>query len=162
MQPLSTMVLTVTHPTIAEGRIPGFRFLWAYYVNGYDITRHCQTGLRGRRAENFHSRTARCAAPVLLEHADRFPFVYICGVAAGPVRLRGERNLHLPLRPQPGAGACATTYNGFRFVVENAALVTVPSLPRGWHGLPDAHTQCRNFQFAVAVFGADATGRNAV
>lgn len=155
------MVLSVTHPVHSDGAIPGFRFLWALYVRGHDATRHCQPGLRGRRVDAFHSRTARCRVPVILDQMHRFPFVYICGVAAGPVRLRGERNLHLPLRYEHGARAEATTYNGFTVTVTNASLVLVPRLPRGWHDLPDAHTQCRTFQFAVAVFGAPDPGHPA-
>ena len=148
------MVLSVTHPAQMDGAFPGFRFLWAMYVRGYDATRHCQPGLRGRRVDTFHSRTARCGVPVLLDQVHRFPFVYICGVATGPLHLRGERNLHLPLRYDPGAVAGTTTYNDFTFTITNASLVIVPRLPRGWRDLPDTHTQCRNFQFAVAAFGA--------
>src|SRR5678815_4401990 len=34
--------LAVSHPLIPPGRIQGFRFMWAYYVNGYKPEFHCQ------------------------------------------------------------------------------------------------------------------------
>jgi hypothetical protein len=84
----------------------------------------------------------------------RYPFLYLCGVAAGRVTWRRERNLHLPLVHAPGSVVDVTTYNGYRFRIEHARQVPVPALPEGWEGRPDVQVRCRNYQFAVAYFGA--------
>lgn len=92
---------------------------------------------------------------------DRYPFLYVCGVGAGARSMRRTTNIHLPLRFEAGAVVDATSWNGYRFRAVNAVQLVVPALARGWNGLPDAQTQCRNFQFAVAYFGASG-GRESV
>lgn len=148
-----SIVLEVTHPTFAPGPIEGFRFLWAMYVNGYHPDRHCQPGLKGRRVTEFNSKTARSGGHVSFDRMDRYPFLYVCGVGAGARSTRRTTNLHLPLRYEEGAVVDATSWNGYRFRAFNAEQLVVPALARGWNGLPDAQTQCRNFQFAIAYFG---------
>ena len=96
---------------------------------------------------------AHRGAPIVLDRMDRYPYVYLCGVGSGRVSERHRTNLHLPLRYAAGRRAEVTTHNGYHVRALNAEEVSVPRLPRGWHGLPDAFTQCRNFQFAVACFG---------
>lgn len=54
-----TITLIVEHPTAPPGRIEGFRFLWAFYVNGYHPSRHCQPCFRGARVADFCTPTAR-------------------------------------------------------------------------------------------------------
>ena len=158
---MHTILLHVTHPEGTAGRIDGFRFLWALYVNGYDSSRHCQPGLKGRRVAEFCTPTALAGVTIRCDRMDRYPFIYVCGVAAGPIAERGARNLHLPLRHAPGEVVEQTTYNGYRFRAEHAALVHVPELPDNFGGLPRAHHRCRNFQFAVAMFGYPSTGSGA-
>jgi len=149
----SPIVLEVTHPELAPGRIQGFRFLWAFYVNGYDPALHCQPCFRGCRVGAFCTPTAESSRPVVLDRAHRYPYVYVCGVGTGP---RGElrnKNFHFPLKLAEGEVAEATTYNGYRFRAENAIALPIPPLPNGWEGKPDEHVRCKNFQFAVAYFG---------
>ena len=149
-----TIFLEVSHPRLAPGAIDGFRFLWAYYVNGYAPERHCQACFKGRAVEQFSSRTARSGHIVELDDIARYPYVYICGVAAGPRRGLAAKTLHLPLQYHDGHVTEATTYNGYVFRARNAVAVPIPPLPDGWNGIEDReHTRCRNFQFAVAVFG---------
>ena len=147
-----SITLEVTHPAHADGRIRGFRFLWAYYVNGYRSDTHCQRCFRGRSVPEFSTRTAAVAKAVTFE-MERFPYVYVCGVAAGPLRERGARNLHIPLRYSEGQDTEVMTYNGYRFRAHNAAMIAIPALPDDWNGLPRQHARCKNFQFAVAMFG---------
>lgn len=144
----------VTHPTQQSGPIAGFRFLWAFYVNGYDPDKQCQPCFRGQRVADFSTATACVGHPVLLNRMDRYPFVYICGVSSGLRVLRRERNLHLPLAHAEGQVVDVTTYNGYRVQIDNARVLDVPALPSGWHGRPEAQVRCRNYQFAVAYFGA--------
>ena len=131
------------------GRITGFRFLWAYTVTGYDPTRHCQPGLHGTRAASFHSRNATTGDYEFTIPAGAF--LYVCGVAAGPKHLLRERNLHLPLRPSPGASGSAMSYNGYTFAWEGATRIAIPEpVPRP--DLPEAHYRCANFRVAEAWF----------
>ncbi len=147
------IILTVEHGETPPGPIAGFRFLWAMYVRGYDPARHCQPGLKGRRVAAFCTPTARSGVPVICDRMDRFPYLYVCGVAAGRVTERGAKNLHFPLRYAPGEVARITTYNGYVVQAEHAAVVTVPELPESFAGLARSHYRCRTFQFAVAAFG---------
>lgn len=152
-----SIILEISHPTLPPGPVGGFRFLWAMYVSGYRPDRHCQLGLRGRRVAEVSVETAHNGAPIVLDRMDSYPYVYVCGVGSGRISERHRTNLHFPLRYAAGMRAGITTYNGYHVRALNAVEVPVPHLPRGWHGLPDAFTQCRNFQFAVACFGGSAS-----
>jgi hypothetical protein len=145
--------LEVSHPEIAPGRIEGFRFLWAFYVNGYHRNLHCQPCFKGTRVTDFCTPTARSGQPVILDKLDRYPYVYVCGVASGPTAERRDRNLHFPLQYLEGHVEEKTTYNGYTFRAHNAKALTIPPLPAGWEGKPEEHTRCKNFQFAVAYLG---------
>lgn len=147
------ITLDITHPTQLAGRVEGFRFLWAYYVRGYRPDRHCQACFRGRLVPGFCTATAEVGRVVRLDAMDRFPYVYVCGVGAGPLALRRARNLHLPLAHAPGEVVEVTTYNGYRVRARDARRLDIPPLPAGWEGKPEAHVRCKNFQFAVAHFG---------
>lgn len=149
-----TISLQFTHPSIPPGRVEGFRFLWAFYVSGYDPKKHCQPCFKGRRVDEFCTPTARSGPVIALDRMDQFPYVYVCGVGAGPDRDRWKQNLHLPMRFKQGGVVEATTYNGYSVVARDAELVEIPPLPDGWNGLPLSHTRCRNFRFAVGAFGS--------
>jgi hypothetical protein len=147
-----TITLEVTHPDKA-GLIEGFRFIWAFYVNGYWPDRHCQPGLKGRRVEAFC--TGRAATGTLaLDRMDRYPYVYVCGVASAPRSELRLKNLHMPLAFREGHTEVLTSYNGYEFKARDAVKLEIPPLPAGWNGIQNLeHTRCKNFQFAVSVFG---------
>ena len=98
-------------------------------------------------------KTAHHGMPIVLDRMDSYPYDYLCGVGSGRISEQHRTNLHSPLRYAAGRPAEIATYNGYHVRALNAEEVSVPRLPRGWHGLPDAFTQCRNYQFAVACFG---------
>ena len=148
-----TILLEVTHPTLAAGKIEGFRFLWAYYVDGYRSDKHCQPCFYGELDQEFATNTASSGVVVDLDKMDRYPYVYICGVASGPKSELWHRNLHMPLEYAEGEVAEATTYNGYHFRATNASRIRIPCLQDGWNGLPTEQTRCKNFQFAVSKFG---------
>ncbi len=155
-----TIFLDVSHPRLKQGRIEGFRFLWAYYVNGYRPDRHCQSCFKGRLAREFCSHTARSGHVIAFDRMARYPYLYICGVAAGARGERRHKNLHFPLQYKEGHVAEAHTHNGYVFRARNAVPVAIPPLPPGWNGIHDKeHTGCKNFQFAVAAFGDPARSR---
>lgn len=148
-----TITLAVTHPLIAPGKIEGFRFLWAFYVSGYKPEFHCQECFIGRRVDDFTTSTARSGKAISLDRMDEYPYVYVCGVGAGPKAGLRDRNLHLPLRYKDGSIVERSTYNGYTFRAENAEELVIPSLPDDWMGLDREHARCKNFQFAVDRFG---------
>ena len=149
-----SIYLKVSHTGRTAGPIEGFRFLWAYYVNGYNPDRHCQRCFKGRLIRQFSTRTAMSGRLVALDEMDRYPYVYICGVGDGPRHELRHRNLHFPIKYEEGHVAEATSYNGYVFRAHNARSVSIPALPDGWNGINDReHTRCKNFQFAVAAFG---------
>jgi hypothetical protein len=151
-----TITLRLDHPTLEPGRVQGYALIWAFYVRGFNPAKHCQFCFRGLRAPTFHSRNAASGVDIVLDRLDVSQVVYICGVAKGPDDQRRHRNLHLPVRYQPGAVASATTYNGYTVQVQNAMALDIPPVEDGWHGLPAKHTRCKNFQFGLAQFGASA------
>ena len=151
-----SIVLTVTHPDDRPGeatRIGGFRYIWAYYVEGYKPDKHCQPCFIGARVADFSTPTAMSGKSITLDRMDKYPFVYVCGVGAGPKADLWKQNLHFPLKFLEGGVAEVTTYNGYHLRAENAARVEIPELPENWQGLSREHTRCKNFQFAVASFG---------
>lgn len=149
------ITLSVTHPTLPPGPIEGFRFMWAFYVNGFRSDRHCQPCFRGRRVDEFSTGHAESGRPIVFDRLDRYPYVYVCGVGAGPKKELKNKNLHMPMRFRQGGLVEMETYNGYRFRAEDAELIEIPELPAGWGGITDEeHRRCKNFRFAVAMFGA--------
>lgn len=148
-----SIALEVTGPGTDSGRIEGFRYLWAFYVNGYDPERHCQPCFRGSRIPEFSTPTAVTGRRIEFDRMGRYPYLYICGVGSGPKTDLWMQNLHFPLKYAEGQVEEVTTYNGYCFRAENASRVAIPELPEGWQGKPREHTRCKNFQFAVACFG---------
>ncbi len=149
----ATIMLEVTGPAGETTPIKGFSSLWVKYVDGFDSTAHCQRCLRGKRVEEASAGRLAAGHPVALDQMDRYPYVYVCGVSAGPESLRRERNLHLPLKYAPGQTVTVKTYNGYTITATNAVQLEIPKLDDGWQGLPPIQTRCKNFQFAVSVFG---------
>lgn len=105
----------------------------------------------------FCTPTAMSGRRIEFDRMGRYPYLYICGVGVGPKRVLGQQNLHLPVRYIEGEVEEATSYNGYRFRLENAQRVDVPRLPDDFDGKPREHTRCRNFQFGVAAFGYPAS-----
>lgn len=131
----------------------GFWYLWLKYVSGFDIEHHCQRCLAGKRSQRVRLHALTPKRVVRLDEA-RTPFLYLCGGAGEGYSAPGpwSSNLHLAVRPKDGAVAEATSYNGTLFRIRNAERVEIPDLPKGWRGLPDSFTTCRNFRFGVAHF----------
>jgi len=155
-----SIFLEVTHPKGTVGRIEGFRFMWAFYVNGYYPEKHCQPCFKGSRVPHFCTPSATSGQRIEFDRMDRQPYLYICGVGSGRKVELKEQNLHLPLMYAEGAVEEKTTYNGYRFRAENARRVSVPELPEGWQGKSREHWRCKNFQFAVAAFGYPPEGKS--
>lgn len=150
---MPTITLEVISPDGAQGPIRGFNSPWVKYVKGFDHTTHCQDCLRGSVVQEASGRRLAPGHPIALDRMREFPYVYVCGVGAGPETLRHERNLHFPLEYAPGETAEVQTHNGYRIRAHNAVALPIPRLESGWNGLPDVQVKCKNFQFAVSAFG---------
>jgi len=159
---MNTVTLEVTHPTLPAGKVEGFRYLWAYYVDGYDASVHCQPCFHGARVPEFCTPTAETDRIVRLNKLGRYPYVYICGVGAGPKSELRKQNLHFPLRYAEGKTATVTSYNGYVFTARDAEELAIPEwpadiegkvLPPAFEGKPLEHFRCKNYRFAVAYFG---------
>lgn len=150
------VTVTIVHPTQRSGSVEGFRFLWAYLVNGYRSDRHCKKCLYGRAVPELSASSDSIGATIVLPLSAHHPYGYICGVASGPIAERRTRNLHLPLRYARGEIVEIRTYNGYTLTASNAQQISIPALPDDWQGLVRSHARCKNFQFAVEMFGYPA------
>ena len=148
-----TITVSITHPTLPDTPIQGFRFFWAFYVNGFRPEFHCQPCFKGRLVEHFCTGRVLSGRSYSLDAMNIYDYVYICGVGSGPKETLAGKNLHLPLTYSAGEVVRAVTYNGYSIVAENASVVPIPALPDGWNGRDRETTRCKNFQFAVAYFG---------
>jgi hypothetical protein len=157
----TSVELTITHPTDCGQFVSGFLHLWAKYVRGFNRKVHCQTALLGPLSSLVKTKSTRINTKFFLNETRNFDSLYICGVAEGPIAGRRANNLHLPLLHRVGAQLLYTTYNGYLLHVENAIILRTPELPRGWNGLPETYTRCRNFRFCVDRFGYPARSSEA-
>lgn len=149
--------ITITHNLDPSS----FVYLWAKYVRGVNLERHCTNCLRGAYSRSL----SKPNNPLLKQNTtlvldeypvDSFKAVYICGVSSQGYRRRPKanypHNLHLPIYPQPGV---TDTYRFEDWIVEisNGRAGAIPgkdTLPLPWAGLPDEYTTCRIFRWAVA------------
>ena len=150
---LPHITVRIDHPEFEPGPIRGFNFFWAYYLNGFDQTVHCQPCFKGGVSRQLSSRTAESGRLYSMNERRTFRYLYICGVGVGPRNLLCQKNFHLPLEHRPGTCEVRQTYNGYTVTVENAGALAIPELPPGWKGLDLETTRCKNFRFAVAMFG---------
>jgi hypothetical protein len=151
--PQTHITIHVEHPEYEPGPIRGFKFFWAYYVNGFDQTVHCQPCFKGGLSRQFNTRTVHSGKLYTMNERKAFRYLYICGVGVGPKDRLHEKNFHLPLEFRPGAREVRRTYNKYTITVENGMAVPIPELEVGWKGLDLETTRCKNFRFAVGRFG---------
>jgi hypothetical protein len=120
--------------------------LWGMYVRTFDPTKHCIYCLKGRKEAAVHRRMIDGD----YELATDFPYFYLFAMGRGA---RSISNVHLPVRPHPGAVASIGSVYGVTFTICDAYALRVDRLPDGWEGLGKDYTSCRNFQFGVQEFG---------
>ena len=145
--------LEVNHPELEPGVIQGFRFFWAFYVNGFRSDRHCQACFKGERIDNFSTATARSGRQMEFDRMHRYKYVYVCGVGDGQNTKLAAQNFHWALRYQENNVIAESTYNGYIVTAHNAVALPIPELPEGWNGRDRETTRCKNFRFGVEYFG---------
>lgn len=119
--------------------------LWGMYVKDFDPTKHCIFCLKGRKERELH----RQIADRDYELATDFPYFYLFAMGRGD---RSISNVHLPVRPHPGAVASIGSLYGVTFTIRDAYALRIDRLPEGWMGLNREYTSCRNFQFGAQMF----------
>lgn len=142
------ITLRITHPD-GDRRIDGFRYFWAFIATGYDPKKHCQPGLKGKIAPALNSTNAATGSFEFVVPEGRL--LYVCGVASGPIKERGPRNLHVPLVVSPGSHGSQRTYNGYTVEWRDGSLLPIPEV-RVRPNLPESHYRCKNFRVAEAFF----------
>jgi hypothetical protein len=142
---------------IVAGMKPGeqtFQHLWGRYILGFKPWTHC--------IQCFSTKQANGIVPTMndeeYELDDSFGLFYLCGVGW---KQRHHTNVHLAVRPRQGSVACAGSVYGVTFTITDAQAILIKYLPKGWRGLPDQHSQCKNFQFGYQMFEADEVGETA-
>ncbi len=130
-----------------ENARESFVFLWGKYVKGFDSSKHCA-----------ECRLGDTKSPVNPKRRDGddykrrndFPYFYLFGMGRGD---RSRSNLHFAVEPRPGSVASIGSIYGVSFTIYDAFAPRIDRLPKGWMGLDDDFTTCRNFQFGVQMFG---------
>jgi hypothetical protein len=145
-----TMILQFPATDNTHGlALAGFRFFWAWYVTGFDPSRHCQGCLLGRRSVRVRKTTVEVGASILLDECADFDYLYVCGVSSTG---RREDNFHLAVHQYEGGHTNADCYTGQQVVIRDSRRVEIPVLPDGFNGKSRAFTTCRNYHFGVAMY----------
>jgi hypothetical protein len=145
--------LTISHPDPAQEVVTGFLQLWAYYVRGFNPSKHCQPCLLGRRSRHVQRNATPLGKTIIFDETANFRQLYVCGLAAGPKVERKGRNLHLALKESPGSQLEVVTYNGFTLSIQDGERLHIPEpLPELAH-LGEDHYRCCNFRFGVEYYG---------
>ena len=90
--------------------------------------------------------------------SDLSDLFYLCGVGQPDTLRDGEAwnrkhtNVHLAVTPRKGSVASIGSVYGVTFTITNAEAIPIQPRPIGFKGLPDEHSQCKNFQFGYQVF----------
>jgi hypothetical protein len=142
---------------IIAGMKPGeqtFKHLWGRYILGFKAWTYC--------IQCFEAKQAKAIVPTMsdgqYELDDSFELFYLCGVGREQKR---DTNVHLAVRRRQGSVACAGSVYGVTFTITDAQAILIKYLPKGWRGLPDEHSQCKNFQFGYQMFEAEEVGDTA-
>jgi hypothetical protein len=120
--------------------------LWGVHVSGFRQDKHCIYCLKGRKEGQLHR--AMASGDYKLDTGA--PYFYLFGMRRAP---RRDSNVHLAVEPYPGAVASIGSLYGVTFTIRDARALRIDRLPKGWMGLDESFTSCRNFQFGVQVFG---------
>ena len=142
------MVLEVRGMATAK---ESFVQLWGKYVDGFRQDKHCIFCLKGPKETKLHRAMVDDDYPL----RDSYRYFYLFAMGRGN---RRETNVHLPVERCPGAVASVGSVYGVTFTIRDAREIRVNRLPRGWMGLGELYTNCRNFQFGVQEFGYTVPG----
>jgi hypothetical protein len=126
----------------------GWAHFWGKWVFGFNPKHHCAACLLGHWVSGL--KPTMPVGLAQLEGPAGWPYLYICGVAAPR---SWANNFHMALAPEPGGVVEMETWNGYRITAGDVRRIEIQPVPRGFGGLPDSFTTCRNWQFGIQQFG---------
>jgi hypothetical protein len=121
--------------------------LWGKYVKAFNPAKHCIYCLKGDPEAQIHREMVDGDEYQL---RNDFRYFYLFAMGRGD---RSRSNVHFAVEPRPGSVASIGSLYGVTFTIHDAFALRVDRLPKGWMGLDDEFTTCRNFQFGVQMFG---------
>jgi hypothetical protein len=139
---------------MTNGSKTQFQHLWGRYVLGFKPWTHCLKCFSAKKANEIHP--TMVDGEYALESS--FDIFYLCCVGW---RDRANTNVHLAVRPRLGSVASTGSVYGVQFTISDAQAILIQYLPKGWKGLEDRHSQCKNFQFGYQTFQVDQVGDSA-
>src|SRR5438105_3256521 len=107
------MKLTVTGTQKATGK---YLHLWGFYVRGFKPWHHCFACFYGTQERPI----CKDMEDDVYHLPEPTSYFYLCGVASGPRRERGVKNLHLAVRPKQGSVATVRSVYGPVFTIHDA------------------------------------------
>ena len=125
----------------------GFRYVWLWYVHGFNPNVHCQKSLKGYPDRRFVNKMP-IGKSFELDNPGNYRHIYLCAEA-----VIQDAGLHFALLPEESAVAQVTTYNGIEIIATNARQLVIPPLPDGFGGKDHSFTSCLNWQFGVEYYG---------
>ncbi len=134
-----------------------YQFLWGFYVRGFKPWHHCQPCFRGARAVAISPKMD----DGVIDLSRPTKLFYLHGFAGGPKEKRGALNLHLAVRPQPGAHATVQSAFGPTFTIADAAEIPIQEPLAELAHLGADWARCMNLRFAAQVFDAPVLGPTA-
>jgi hypothetical protein len=148
------MQLTVSGTHQATGK---YLHLWGFYVRGFKPWHHCFACFYGTQEKEIHKEMNDGAVDL----PEATSFFYLCGVASGPIKKRGERNLHLAIAPKRGSVATVQSVYGPIFTIYDGEEIEIQDPIQNLPHLDKSYTTCKNFRFAAQMYEANGLGPDA-
>ena len=132
-----------------------FKHLWGRYIVGFKPRKHCIACFKCKVAKGISPEMEDGTYELKDNVGD---FFYLCGVGQPESAGRGEEfnrkhtNVHLAVRARAGSVASVGSVYGATFTIKDAQAIPIRGLPRGFQGLSDTHSQCKNFQFGYEQY----------
>jgi hypothetical protein len=133
-----------------------FKWLWAKYVQGVNLSHHCTNSLKGPYSKKFSKLSATFDNDNIIQFDEfnNFKAIYICGVSTHKYTKKENYpyNLHLVLKPQIGNFETWTFLN-WEFEITNATvskIIDIHDLSEEFKVLPEEFTTCRIFRWAAS------------
>jgi hypothetical protein len=135
-----------------------FVWLWAKYVTGVNLSKHCTNALRGPYSKLLSAHNDSLLESTILRLGERplgsFCAIYICGVAKKGYSRKANypHNLHAAIEYAPGVND-RFVFEEWSLEVENGRFLRIPSLDElapEFAGRPEAFTSCRIFRWAAS------------
>jgi hypothetical protein len=133
-----------------------FKWLWAKYVQGVNLSHHCTNSLKGPYSKKFSKLNPNFDndKTIQFDESDNFKAIYICGVSTYRYKEKENYpyNLHLVLTPHAGNFETWNFLN-WELKISNAKISKIideSQLSSEFQVLPREYTTCRIFRWAAS------------